>query len=645
MSVPAQIVVLGLVTGCVYAPIGVGITLAYKVSRVLNLAHGQVAALAMLVVPVLTIKSGLPYGVAVVVALAVGALCGALIEIGIIRRLTRSSRLVVLVATIGLAQLVGAIGGFIPKGGLATHHYPLPFRLSLDVGSVHLATQYILMLVIAPLAVGGLALFLRRTTVGLAARAAADNGDAAELAGIPVRRISLTMWTIAGLLAGIVGFLIGPTQQVGTTDTLLGPDLLLRALAAAMLGGLTSLSTVAIAGVGLGVVESVLIYNTTTPGVFDIALFAVVLASLFIRRDLRAAVRSVGDSEGTWSLAGAMKPLPEWVRRAPTVRRLRIAVFGAALLVAALIPVGMTNSGRVLAATVVVLALAGVSLVVLTGYAGQVSLGQFAFVELGALVAGRMFQLGYPLWMCLLYSIAAGAVAALVVGIPALRVRGLYLTVTTLAFAVAANSWLIQQHWLVNATSERLPRPHWFGIDWSSELRYYWLCLAFLVLTGVAVARLRSTGVGRTLIGVRDNEIGAASLGVPPRRAKLTAFVLAGVIASAAGMLYGSLLGGFNDPNIFLPQQSLALVAFVVLGGVTTVTGAVIGALFVYGFGYLLDPYFVGSGVDPAFLLSSVGLLTAILVFPGGLAEPITRLRDALARRLAGPEPSYDGTT
>src|SRR5437763_730116 len=186
--------------------------------------------------------------------------------------------------------------------------------------------------------------------------------DAAQLTGIPVRRVSLTMWTVAGLLAGVVGVLIGPTQQVGTTDTLLGPDLLLRALAAAMLGGLTSLPTVAAAGVGLGVVESVLAYNTTTPGVFDIALFVVVLASLFIRRDLRAAVRSVGDSEGTWSLAGAMKPLPDWVRGAPSVRRLRAGTFVAVLLAAALIPIGMTNSGRVLAATVVVLALTGVSL-------------------------------------------------------------------------------------------------------------------------------------------------------------------------------------------------------------------------------------------------------------------------------------------
>src|SRR3954454_16057641 len=247
--------------------------------------------------------------------------------------------------------------------------------------------------------------------------------------------------------------------------------------------------------------------------------------------------------------------------------------------------------------------------------------------------------------MSLLYAVAAGGLAALVVGIPALRVRGLYLTVTTLAFAVAANSWLTQQHWLVNASSEQLPRPHWFGVNWSSELRYYWLCLAALVLTGGAVARLRTTGVGRLLVGVRDNEIAAASLGVPPRRAKLTAFVLAGVIASAAGMLYAGLLGGYADPNIFLPQQSLALVAFVVLGGITTVTGAVVGALFVYGIAYLLEPYFAGSGVDPAFLLSSVGLLVAILAFPGGLAEPLMRVRDRIARRLAGDEPTYDGTT
>src|SRR5439155_5199354 len=131
----------------------------------------------------------------------------------------------------------------------------------------------------------------------------------------------------------------------------------------------------------------------------------------------------------------------------------------------------------------------------------------------------------------------------LLVGLPALRIRGLFLAVTTLAFAVASQAWLFGQHWLVHIvngqTSLEIPRPHWLGVSFSGELSYYWLSLGVLVVVGAVVYRLPRTGAGRAMLAVRDNEAATASLSVSPQRTKLIAFVISGMIAALAGYLYG----------------------------------------------------------------------------------------------------------
>src|SRR5207248_2465113 len=135
--------------------------------------------------------------------------------------------------------------------------------------------------------------------------------------------------------------------------------------------------------------------------------------------------------------------------------------------------------------------------------------------------------------------------------------------VTTLAFAVAAESWIPRQHWLIRVsggeTSLQLPRPRWFGVSFASELHYYWLCLAVLIVTAAAVAHVRRTGLGRAWLAVRDNEAAAAASSISPRRTKLVAFAVAGVIASLAGYLYGGLLVNFTQVPLFRPADSLAL--------------------------------------------------------------------------------------
>ena len=246
--------------------------------------------------------------------------------------------------------------------------------------------------------------------------------------------------------------------------------------------------------------------------------------------------------------------------------------------------------------------------------------------------------------------VVVGAAVAVVVGLPALRFRGLFLAVSTLGFALAVASWLFFQGWLVHESPEtgsslQLPRPTFFGIDFNEENRYYWLCLGVLLVTILMVYRLRRTGPGRAMLAVRDNEASAASLSLVPWRVKLTAFALSGAIASLAGFLYGGLLINFaSDPsNTFAPGESLSFVVIAVFGGITSATGAVLGALWVEGI-----PRLLGEGY--ALLSSGLGVILILLLMPGGLATLVFALRDRFVafagrRHRAAPPTSSDEVT
>lgn len=631
-EVPAEIAVIGLIGGLTYALLGLGLALVYKTSRVLNFAHGEMGALPAVLLPILVVNHGWSYWLALGLALVTAVAIGGLLEFTVIRRLRQASRLTVLVATIGAAQLLLVINILLPKGGrLGAATYPTPFDATFTVGTLHLGAGHILTLIVVPTVTIWLTLFFARSRLGRASRAAAENLEAAQGAGIDVNRVSQAMWVLAGLLAVTSAILVGPTRPIAT-EAALGPNLMVRALGAAMLGGLTNLPAVFAGGVAIGVIEALTVWNYPTGGALEVVLFAVILVSLLARRGLGQLAR--GSEESSWTLAGGIRSLPPRLAAHRRVASARRAGLAALLLVAVLLPLPFSPSQRFFLAGVVVFAIMGLSLVVLTGYAGQISLGQFAFVGLGAAVGGRLIQLGHPHITSAVYAMLAGGLVALVVGLPALRIRGLFLAVATLAFAVAASGWMFDQSWLVptgGVSSLRIPRPHVWGIDFEQVTAYYWLCLAVLVLTAWFVHRLRASGLGRALIAVRDNEPSAAALSVSPRRVKLTAFVVSGMIAALAGFLYGGLLVNFAyDPSrTFGAAESLSLVAMVIFGGVTTITGAVLGAFWVRGMPYLF-------GADIGLLSSGLGVLVILLIVPGGLAAVAFAVRNRLVRWLTG---------
>jgi ABC-type branched-subunit amino acid transport system ATPase component/ABC-type branched-subunit amino acid transport system permease subunit len=351
--------------------------------------------------------------------------------------------------------------------------------------------------------------------------------------------------------------------------------------------------------------------------------------------------RVATETTSAWRLAGRVKPLPERVRHVWAIRQLpRIGVL-ATLLVFALIPAfAQQASQSFLWTRVVIYAIAACSLTILTGWAGQLSLGQFAFSAIGGLVTVQMVNDGWfgvhnvPWGVAVLLGVLVGAAVALLIGIPALRIPGLYLAVTTLAFAVMVEYWLVTRRWLgIDELTGSIPvlhRPDAGVVNFSSRHSYYYLCLFFLAACLAVLAQIRRSGVGRSIVAVRDNERAAEAMTVSATRAKLVAFAVSGGIAALAGALYVTSLPTSNPSTTFATSESVTLVAIAVIGGLGSIVGPLLGAAWVIG----LPTLFPDFAAAPL-LVSSVGLLALLLFFPGGFVEIADRVRDAVVDRAA----------
>lgn len=636
LDLSVEILVIGAVAGMAYAVLAAGLVLVYRATKVINFAHGEIGALGAAVLAKLVLDHGWSFWVALVVVMAAGGAIGGLVEVGVIRRLARGPQLALLVATIGIAQLLFVAQLLLPKVRLENSGpFPSPLDRTLQIGSLVLTSAHFMVLAFVPAVVAGLALLLQRTPWGIAIRAAADNPDAAELAGISTRRVSTSVWVLAGVLSTLTVVLVNPLRNVGVgglaVAEALGPGLLLRALAAALVGRLVSLPLALVGGLGIGVVEAIVFANVAEPAVSELLLFVGVLALVLARAGDAAPER------GLEALGTRIAAVPAHLRDRWWIRDGAKIAAGIALLVAACLPLVFSSASQTfLLGRVLVFAIVGLSVTMLTGWAGQLSLGQFAFVGLGAMTAVFLHDRGMPYGAAVGYAVVAGVLVSVLVGFPALRLRGLFLAVTTLSFAVAAREWFFTRRWFLGDGSVVFLQPgSTLGIDFDAQRTFYFLCLAGLSVAVVATARLRRSGIARAIIAVRDNERAAASFGISPAATKLLAFVLPGGLASFAGALLAGLTVQFG-PDAFAPADSLAIVAMAVIGGLGSITGALLGAVYVIGLPALL-------GATPAVRLatSGIGLLVLLLFLPGGLAQAVFRARDVLLARFA-PAPTEE---
>jgi branched-chain amino acid transport system permease protein len=633
---PAPILFLGVVLGSLNALIALGIVLIYRANRIINFAQGDLGAMAAILAASLIVGPGWPFFPAVAVGFVAALALGAVTEVLVIRRFSKSPRLIVTVATIGLAQLFVFGQLVLPRafGYDVIPQPPVPFKWRFKWDFVVFQGGHLLIIIVVPLVTIGLAAFFRYTRVGIAVRASAESADRAALLGIPVKRVQTLVWVIAAGLGALATLLRLPIQGVSIGGAL-GPALLLRALAAAVLGRMEMPRTFGFALV-LGAVEQAVLFVTGRTLIVDGVMFGLILAGLLLQRRDRLFSRADEAGASSWASVREVRPIPRELRDLPIVRRTLVggAVVGALLLV--LYPLRMSPHDVNLLGVGVIFAMVMLSLALLTGWAGQISLGHLAFAAFGAAVSGSLAQHGWNFFLCVGAAGLVGAFVAVLIGLPALRIQGLFLAVSTLAFALATGVYLLNREffpWLVPDESIRVLRPLLFGkFDTETEHTYYYVILVFFLIVVASVRSLRNSRSGRVLVATRDNVRAAQAFGVSPIRARLSAFALSGFIAAMAGALYMFDQHGLNPSSPILETpRNLLVFSMAVIGGLGSIPGALLGAAYLT----FLNNSPLTRTPSAQFLGSGVGVLFVLLILPAGLGGLLYDVRDALLRRLA----------
>ncbi len=625
---PLGLLLQGIENGAVNGLLALGLVLTYRANRVINFSYGSMGALSGSVGLMLYLGQHWNWYLSLVAGVAAGALLGVATELLLRWRFQRVPRLIVMVATIGLAQVFGGIQALVP-GWLGGPSFVGSF--STPLSSLHRFIRPVLfdgndllvfiVVIAVPLALGW---FLARTDTGVAIRSLSENPDRARLVGIPWQRISLLVWIIAGALAGLTVMVNSPSQGVAPS-LLAGPTLLLPALVAAVIANMESLPVAFGSGIALGVINALVGFNVTQESVTDVALLAFVLLAMLARRGRSGRGREEGSQ---WLATGVARPIPPVLRRLPEVRITRGLLALAVAAVALLVPV-LGGPGTTLEYTIALtFGILAVSLVVLSGWGGTVSLGQFALAGAGGILAGDLIQKdNIDLFQCLVLAAAAGAVLAGLVGLPALRARGEFLAVSTLALAVCTNSFFFNPTNFNSLIPGNFVRPVLLGhLNLVNGKTLYYLCLAVLVAVVLFVVGLRKARAGRVLLAVRDNPEAAAAMAVPTVRTTLGAFMLSGAIAGIAGALYVTTLRSVGAGS-FDPSLSLLVFSMAVIGGLGSITGALIGVTVVEIATYSLPQY--------QDLIAGAGMLVVLMVVPGGLGQVLESVRDIALRAVA----------
>jgi len=632
-----DLLLLGLVLGMANALLAVGLVLVYMSSRILNFAHGEIGAFAVAMLLMLTGRYHWPYWPSLLTALVAAAFLGGLIERTVIQRLYNSPRIIALLATVGVAQVLAVTRLVLPKpkvngesalfgGGV---QFPVPFdHPHLTFGRVVLGPEHLMVLVVGPLLALGVALFLRSSIYGLSIRAAAENAPRARLAGIPVQRVSTLAWVISALLAGVAAILLAPIIGFTATEAV-GLPLLMHGLAAATIARFESVSQAFGWGLAIGVVNQLAYFYTGSSGVAEMVILAGVLVALLLRPVTRR--RTTAGEESSWAFADPVRPLPPEVASHPRWRAVVLGGTATAAVSLLLAPAVLTVSGTFLLSSIFAVSVVTLAVTLLTGWSGQLSLGHWALAGAGAVFGSRLVGVyHWSFWLAFLAAGLVGGVVALLLGLPALRLPGTLLAVVTLGFAVASESWLFGQPWFKGPG--QLDRPAWITTN-----VYFYLTLGFLGIVLLAVRVLQRSRLGRNLVAVRDNPAQAAALGVAVTRTRLTGFVVSGVLASLGGFMWSAGVATANA-GAFPALRSLAILSGAIIGGLGSVGGALLGTAYLWGipfFGNHLSRY---AGL----LATGIGLLLLLLFLPGGLARLAYAARDWLAGKVTGLDPRPD---
>lgn len=637
--------ILGSLNGLTIGLLAVGLVLIYKSNRFLNLANAQVGAVSALLLAKFVIDWGWSWWVAFPVAVVVGLGTGLLVERLFIRPLRRkgASSVRLMLGSLAVSQVLLAlifIPALGPNAGQA-ELYPQPFVSHVRVGGVVLNGMSLLTALLVPLLVAALAVFMRYSSLGRQIRAAANNPEAARLCGISVNKVSAITWGLAGALSAVSAVLVAPTQS-SFDAAALGPYILMLTLGAAAFGAFVSLPAALGGGVVLGLILQCVTSQTSDGSTGELAVFVAILLVVLVRGK---RIGKVFYTSGGVTDAPSPVRVPAALSNSSLVRYQRTWLSLASLLVAVLLPhlpYFRTEANQFLLVLILLYALVAIGLTMLMGWSGQISLGHFAIVGLAAYLAARLSADHWSLAAIGLVAGLMGAAVMIVIGLPALRVGGLTLAVTTLGFAVVAGDWLFHQSWAGSSAPFVSLVPIHLGPDLgtpNSEDSIYYVALVLLALAAWSAGAMRRLGPGRNAIAVRDNERAASTYGLLPASTKLTILGVSGLFAGVAGVLWGASWRVVSAAQ-FPPEVSVALIALPVIGGLGSISGAVAAAVALYSVTFFIGPHvtfvFGSFGQNLGFQLFVAGILQLIvlLAYPTGIAGAVrTRWQRFLNRR------------
>ncbi len=639
---------LGLGTGALIAGIGLGVVLSYRGSGVINLATGASSMVAAYLFLWLT-SDGLETAAALVLALAGTIVFGVVVELVVFRPLRSSSPLSSLVASLGVLLTAQATIDLILKGGGSGKAPPaldvmlsgggnqiipsvLPQGLVTAFGARIPADRFWLTGIVV-LAAALLWALYRWSQFGLSTRAASENQTSAKLAGLPIDRLALINAALAATVAGGMGILAGTVTQIDTVNL---PLQVVPALGAALFARFTSFSITCLAGLLIGVAQSLLYYaqtkswfpttgSTPLPGVNGVLTFLVIVAALWLRGS---------------SLPTRGELLEAHLPKAPRPKHVaRPAILGVMVVIVALFVVpfdyrfaiGVSLAGMII----------GLSLVLVTGYVGQVSLLQVPLAGIAAFAVSHLAtDGGFSFLVASGLAVSIATATGFLAGASALRVRGVTLAVVTLAAAIAIEQFgFANPTWGVLRYGNAIPEPRIHGVDVGSAAGLRAIggglvspalgLMLLIVTTAIAllVVRVRQSGLGNRMLAVRSNESAAAAAGVSVRDTKFAAYALSSCIAGIGGVAYAYASTKVSVDS-FGVVVALQFVAYAYVGGITLIPGAVFAGLMTTD-GVI--PHFLHAqlGLSPTWILlvAGVALILCLRLFPAGIAGSWKGLR------------------
>lgn len=622
---------LGLGLGALYALTAHGIVLVYRGSGVLNLAHGAIGMAGAYVQWELAVQHGVPYWPATACGVLTSAALGVLTHLLVLRPLRRASTLARLVATLAVFIVLTAIA--VKRYGDSLQLVPgkLPTKL-LTIAGATVSEDRLWLIGIALAVTGVLHLLYKRTLFGLGTTAVAENEGAAASLGWSPDLIATGNWALGSALAGLTGILIVPVIGLSVTGL---TTLLLSALAAALVGRFSSFPITLAGGLVVGIVQSELTrFGSGITGLASSVPF-LCIALVLVARGRALPLR------GTF-----LDRLPALGTGRVRVVPLALAVVVGLLLVSLSTPLWADAITSTLVLSLIIL-----SIVVVTGYAGQVSLAAYALAGTGAFIAGHTAaDWGWPFELALLAGVLGTIPIGLLFALPAVRTRGVNLAIITLGLGTTLEAMVFQNTDLSTTTGSdgiAVGSQTLFGISISGvdhPQRYAAVVLVLFVATALVVANVRRSRTGRRLIAVRANERAAAALGVDVRAAKLYAFGLSSAIAALAGVLTGfrSTSVVFSD---FASFDSITALGLAVIGGAGFLVGPLFGATFAAGtvgarFGDLVLP----GLSDWMPLIGGIILVLTLVGNQDGIAKDVGRQAAGLRRRLS-PERGHPAET